>query len=298
MQERERDITRVTLVGTVVNVLLTAFKIAAGVLGHSAAMVSDGVHSLSDFVSDVVILVFVKISSKGCDDNHDFGHGKFETFATLIVAVILLVVAGMMVASGVDDIINVVNGGVLASPSYLALIAAVVSIVSKEVLYQYTVRVGKRVDSPVVVANAWHHRSDAFSSIGSLVGIGGAIMLGNKFVILDPIVGCVIAVVIIVSAVQIAMPAIKELLDVSLPKEMEDEMVSISESIHGVKNIHCLKTHRNGPSIIIEAHLVVDPHITVESAHEICTEVEQALIKRFGTETQISIHIEPAIDSK
>lgn len=297
MDARQSKITKVTLVGTAVNVVLTAGKIAAGIVGRSSAMVSDGIHSLSDLVSDIVVLIFVHISSQGKDESHDFGHGKFETFATLMVALLLLLVAGKMIISGIEDIISVINGGIIAVPTAIALWAAVASIVAKEALYHYTVYVGKKVDSPVVVANAWHHRSDAFSSIGSLIGIGGAMLLGNKFTILDPIAGCIIAIMIIISAIQIAMPAIGELLDVSLPKEMEDEIVTIAESVQGVHNIHELKTHRNGPSIIIEAHLVVDPHLTVVEAHDICTEVENALISHFGQETQISIHIEPDTDA-
>lgn len=298
MDARQSKITKVTLIGTVVNVVLTVGKIAAGIVGRSSAMVSDGVHSLSDLISDIVVLVFVHISSQGKDESHDFGHGKFETFATLMVALLLLLVAGKMITSGIEDIVSVVNGGVIATPTAIALWAAIASIIFKEALYHYTVYVGKQVDSPVVIANAWHHRSDAFSSIGSLIGIGGAMLLGEKFTILDPIAGCIIAVMIIVSAIQIAMPAIRELLDVSLPKEMEDEIVQVSESVNGVHNMHELKTHRNGPSIIIEAHLVVDPQLTVVEAHDICTEVEDALISHFGPETQISIHIEPDINSK
>lgn len=297
MDARQSKITKVTLVGTAVNVVLTAGKIAAGIVGKSSAMVSDGIHSLSDLVSDIVVLIFVHISSQGKDESHDFGHGKFETFATLMVALLLLLVAGKMIISGIEDIISVINGGIIAVPTAIALWAAVASIVAKEALYHYTVYVGKKVDSPVVVANAWHHRSDAFSSIGSLIGIGGAMLLGNKFTILDPIAGCIIAIMIIISAIQIAMPAIGELLDVSLPKEMEDEIVTIAESVQGVHNIHELKTHRNGPSIIIEAHLVVGQHLTVVEAHDICTEVENALISHFGQETQISIHIEPYTDA-
>jgi len=298
MSSRQEKITRVTLVGTAVNIILTVGKIAAGIVGRSSAMVSDGIHSLSDLVSDIIVLVFVRISSQGKDEDHDFGHGKFETLATLMVAVLLLVVAGKMIWSGVEDIIAVINGAELLPPSMIAFAAAVISIVSKELLYHYTVKVGKKVDSPVVIANAWHHRTDAFSSIGSMIGIGGAILLGNKFTILDPIAGCIIAIMIIVSAIQIAMPAIRELLDVSLPKQMEDEIENLAHSVKGVENIHCLKTHRNGPSIIIEAHLVVDPNITVVEAHDISTEVEEILCLHFGSETQISLHIEPHIDSK
>ena len=291
---RESRIMKVTLAGLVVNVLLSAGKIAAGVFGRSAAMLADGVHSLSDLLSDVVVLVFVRVSSRGRDRDHEYGHGKFETLATLIVSLILIVVAAQMMVSGLKSIMEVLHGGVIPRPGYVALVAAVVSILSKEILYRYTVYVGKSVDSPAVMANAWHHRSDAFSSIGSLTGIAGAIFLGDRWVILDPLVCCCISIAILVVAVKMAGPSLKELMDASLPEDVEKEIVALAMSVDGVRNVHELKTRRNGISIIIEAHMVVDPNITVEKAHDIVTAVEDVLRRRYGDGTQISIHIEPS----
>lgn len=291
---REKRIMKVTLAGLVVNVILSAGKIAAGVFGRSAAMVADGVHSLSDLLSDIVVLVFVRVSSRGRDKDHEFGHGKFETLATLIVSLILIVVAAQMMVSGLKSIMEVLHGGTIPRPGYVALAAAAVSILAKEVLYRYTIHVGKAVDSPAVVANAWHHRSDAFSSIGSLVGIAGAIFLGDRWVILDPLVCCCISIAILVVAVRMAGPSLKELMDASLPEDVEKEIVALAMSVDGVRNVHELKTRRNGISIIIEAHMVVDPNITVEKAHDIVTAVEDVLRRRYGDGTQISIHIEPS----
>ena len=291
---REKRIMKVTLAGLVVNVILSAGKIAAGVFGRSAAMVADGVHSLSDLLSDIVVLVFVRVSSRGRDKDHEFGHGKFETLATLIVSLILIVVAAQMMVSGLKSIMEVLHGGTIPRPGYVALAAAAVSILAKEVLYRYTIHVGKAVDSPAVVANAWHHRSDAFSSIGSLVGIAGAIFLGDRWVILDPLVCCCISIAILVVAVKMAGPSLKELMDASLPEDVEKEIVALAMSVDGVRNVHELKTRRNGISIIIEAHMVVDPNITVEKAHDIVTAVEDVLRRRYGDGTQISIHIEPS----
>ena len=276
---REKRIMKVTLAGLVVNVILSAGKIAAGVFGRSAAMVADGVHSLSDLLSDIVVLVFVRVSSRGRDKDHEFGHGKFETLATLIVSLILIVVAAQMMVSGLKSIMEVLHGGTIPRPGYVALAAAAV---------------GKAVDSPAVVANAWHHRSDAFSSIGSLVGIAGAIFLGDRWVILDPLVCCCISIAILVVAVKMAGPSLKELMDASLPEDVEKEIVALAMSVDGVRNVHELKTRRNGISIIIEAHMVVDPNITVEKAHDIVTAVEDVLRRRYGDGTQISIHIEPS----
>lgn len=295
---RTNKITFVTLVGSVVNALLTAFKIVAGIIGHSAAMVADGVHSLSDLLSDVVVLVFVRISGKGRDKNHDYGHGKFETFATLIISLMLLVVGANLMSSGIASIKKILGGESVEAPGMIALWAALLSIVSKEILYRYTAVQGRKLDSPMMVANAWHHRSDALSSVGSLLGIGGAILLGDKFVILDPLAGCVISIFIIVMAVRMSIPAIKELLDVSLPDEMEDEIERTAKGVPGVVDLHELKTRREGPGIVLEGHLVLHSDISLEQAHSISKQVERVLRDRFGDSTQISLHLEPENDSQ
>ena len=296
--QREKEIRHVTVLGAVVNVVLTIGKIVAGVVGRSAAMVADGIHSLSDLLSDVVVIVFTRLSSKGKDKEHSFGHGKFETLATLIISVILVAVGASLMSSGVKSIIDVLGGGVIPEPSYIALVAAAVSIVSKEWIYRVTVKVGKRVGSTVVIANAWHHRSDALSSIGSLVGIGGAILLGDKWTLLDPLASCVISVAIIVVAVKMALPNLAELLETALPPEVEEEIVSIASAVEGVRDVHELKTRRNGMSYIIDAHIVVSPDISIVEAHEIATAVEEALCARYGRETQLSIHVEPCVEAR
>ena len=298
MQTREKEIRKITFIGAVVNIILTAFKIVAGVLGRSAAMVADGVHSLSDLLSDVVVLVFTHISSKGRDRDHSFGHGKFETLATLIVSLILVVVGGKLMAGGVENIIGVMNGETIPVPGLIALWAALASIIAKEILYWVTVRVGRKENSPVVIANAWHHRSDALSSIGALAGIGGAILLGEKWTILDPIASCCISIAIIVVAVKMALPSLSELLETSLPEAIEKDIVQTAASVPGVDDIHNLQTRRNGISFIIDAHVVVDPTISVVQAHDIATAVEDSLRSKYGPETQISIHIEPGREAK
>ena len=296
--DRTSKVTFVTLVGSVVNVILTVLKIIAGIVGRSTAMVADGLHSLSDLLSDIVVIVFVKISSKGRDKNHDYGHGKFETFATLIISLMLIVVAANLMSGGIGKIRLILDGGEVSSPGMIALWAAVASIVLKEILYRYTIIQGKALNSPMMIANAWHHRSDAFSSIGSLLGIAGAIFLGDKFVILDPITGCVISVFIFVMAVKMSVPAIKELLDVSLPDDVEAKIEETAKTIPGVIDLHELKTRREGPGIIMEGHLVLDSEISLKQAHDISKKVEEALRKEFGQETQISLHLEPEDDSE
>ena len=297
-QARRKEIRKITLIGAGVNIVLTAIKIVAGVLGRSAAMIADGVHSLSDLLSDIVVLVFTHISSKGRDRDHSFGHGKFETLATLIVSLILVVVGGKLMAGGVQKIVDILNGEAIPVPGHIALWAALASVLAKEILYIATARVGKKVNSPVVIANAWHHRSDALSSIGALAGIGGAILLGEKWTILDPIASCCISIAIIVVAVKMALPSLSELLETSLPEAIEEDIKKTAAAVPGVEDIHNLQTRRNGISFIIDAHVVVDPTISVVQAHDIATAVEDALRAKYGTETQISIHIEPGREAK
>lgn len=296
--DRTAKVTFVTLVGSVVNIILTVFKIFAGVLGRSTAMIADGIHSLSDLLSDIVVIVFVKISAKGRDKDHDYGHGKFETFATLIISLMLIVVAVNLMSGGINKIRQILDGGEVSSPGMIALWAAVASIVMKEILYRYTIIQGKALNSPMMIANAWHHRSDAFSSVGSLLGIAGAIFLGDKFVILDPITGCVISIFILVMAVNMSVPAIKELLDVSLPDDVEEKIEATAKSVKGVVDLHELKTRREGPGIIMEGHLVLDSDISLKEAHNISKKVEESLRKEFGPETQISLHLEPEDDAE
>lgn len=297
-EERTRKIERVTIGGAVVNIILTAAKLAAGLLGRSSAMIADAVHSLTDLISDVIILVLTRISAKGKDVSHDYGHGKFETLATVVVAILLLVVGAELMAGGVGKINDLINGKEIETPSMIALYAAIVSVMAKEILYQWTVRVGRRVNSPAVITNAWHHRTDALSSVAAALGIGFAIALGGKWVVLDPIVCCAISIFIIFIAVKMAVPAIHELTEGSLPDNMEQQIIEIIQQTKGIENVHNLKTRRSGPNIIIDAHLVVNPEMTVAEAHEITELAENAIFEEFGAETQISLHVEPSIESK
>lgn len=297
MTSREQRISFVTVCGAAANLVLTAAKLLAGIFGHSAAMVADAVHSLSDLVSDAVVLVLVRISSKGEDKGHDYGHGKFETLATLAVSLLLMVVAVKMMADAVLSIKSVIDGNVLAKPSMVALWAAVISIVVKEILYRWTAAEGRRLESQAMVANAWHHRSDALSSVGSLLGIGGAIFLGGSWTVLDPIAGCVISVMIFVVSLKMAGPAMAELMEASLPDETENEILAIISSVDKVDNVHNLKTRRSGHYILIDADIVVDPQMTVVTAHDVTVAAEKALCRRFGPETQISLHVEPSEDA-
>lgn len=294
---RELKIMRITLAGAAANCLLTIVKVAAGLVGHSAAMVADGVHSLTDLISDFIVMVFVKISAKESDSDHGYGHGKYETLATLIVSAMLLVVGIKLLYDGATAIYGHLHGDTLEAPGMITLYMAAVSILVKEVLYQVTARVGRDVNSQAVIANAWHHRTDAISSIGSLVGIAGAIFLGHNWVILDPLAGCIISFFIFMVAIKMALGAVNELMEASLPQSECDEIRDIINAVDGIDDVHELKPRRNGRSVIIDAHIVVDPHITVLVAHEMTIAAEQRLRDRFGIESQIYIHVEPSHDS-
>lgn len=293
MKTREKQITRVTLIGSIVNLLLTVIKIIAGIVGKSGAMIADGIHSLSDLASDIVILIFVPIAGRAKDKNHQYGHGKFETLATLVVSLILMFVAIRLVTNSTKSIISALSGNILPKPGYIALAAAIISIVSKEILYQYTALVARRTNSSVCRANAWHHRSDALSSIGSLVGIGGAVILGNRWTILDPVAAVIIGLMILFVAIKMAKAPIEELMEKSLDEETEKEICNVILATEGVQNMHNLKTRRNGQSKIIDCHIRVKRTISIVEAHDIATNVEKNLKHKFGNETQTSIHIEP-----
>ena len=292
-QERTRKITAVTLLGGAVNTILLIFKFLAGVLGGSAAMIADAVHSLSDFLTDVVVLAFVKISNRPADRKHTYGYGKYETLATLIIGVSLLAVGIGIAMDGVQKIIRVFHGEILPQPGWIAFWAAVLSIALKEITYQVTVRVARQVQSEAVRANAWHHRSDAFSSIGTGLGIGGAILLGQQWTILDPIAALVVALFIIITALRLSYGAIAEFLEQSLPEEEEQEIRAIVASDPDVSELHHLCTRRLGSRVAIEMHIRMPRETPLFIAHKHASAIEQQLKLRFGEQTHINIHLEP-----
>ena len=290
---REKEIYKVTLVGSAGNVALLTFKFIAGVMGHSSAMIADAVHSLSDFITDIIVLAFVHVSAKPQDVGHDYGHGKYETFASFIIGLALLAAATGIIVSGVAKVIDWAGGEQLAAPGWLALVAAVVSIMVKEVLYRYTVRRGKRLDSQAMIANAWHHRSDAFSSIGAALGIGGAILLGNRWTVLDPLASVVVGGILVKVSIDLLRSSMGELTEHSLSSEVEKEIEEIIRSFPDVSEPHNLRTRRIGNRIAIEAHVRMDGNTSLTAAHDRATAIEQAIRQRFGQQTHVSIHMEP-----
>ena len=292
-KDREKSIYRVTLAGSAVNVVLLVFKFVAEFLGGSAAMIADAVHSLSDFITDVIVLLFVKLSAKPEDSDHDYGHGKYETLATSLIGLALMFVGVMIMHNGVCSIASAIMGNPLPQPGMIALAAALVSIALKEWAYRFTVKVGRKCESQAVIANAWHHRSDALSSIGTAVGIGGAILLGEKWAVLDPIAAVVVSVFIIRTAWQLTKQSAGELLEQSLPADMEREIVDIVAREPMTSEVHHLRTRRIGSHIAIEMHLRMPGDISLYESHQHATNIEQKLRKRFGASTHIGLHVEP-----
>ena len=290
---RDKEIYKVTLLGSAGNIALLTFKFIAGFLGNSSAMIADAVHSLSDFVTDLIVLAFVNISAKPQDASHDYGHGKFETLATFFIGLALVAAATGIIVSGSLKLVDWLNGTQLEAPGRLALWAALISIVVKELLYQYTYRKGKSIDSQAVMANAWHHRSDALSSIGAAIGIGGAILLGDRWTVLDPIASIVVGAMLLKVAWELLKSSVGELTECSLPDETENEIEQIITSFPGVSEPHNIRTRRIGNRIAIEAHIRMDGKLTLYEAHERTSAIENKLKETYGPDTHVTLHTEP-----
>lgn len=294
MKNREKEIYKVTLLGSAVNAILVLIKLIAGIIGQSSALLADAVHSLTDFVTDIIVVIFVRISAKPCDEEHGYGHGKFETFATMIIGIILLGTGIGLFANSIRLIISRFSGAQLPEPGWIALTVALLSIIAKEALYRYTVAKGRNLRSDAVAANAWHHRSDAISSVGTAIGIAGAMFLGSKWRILDPMAAAVVSLFIMKAGYDIVRPAMNELLDGSLPKEQIATLRQIIGSVSGVDSFHRLRSRKIGNGIAVDVHIKMDGGITLFKAHDIATQVENEIRKSFGNETTIYVHMEPS----
>ncbi|MGN0210680.1 MAG: cation diffusion facilitator family transporter [Muribaculaceae bacterium] len=293
MDNRQKDIYRVTLIGSAANLALTLLKFLAGWLGHSSAMIADAIHSLSDFITDIVVIAFVKISARPADRIFTYGYGKYETLGTCVIALVLIGVGVNVMVQGTIDTFAHFRGAIIPRPSMLALWAAVLSIAVKEAVYQYTIRAGRHLDSPAMVANAWHHRSDALSSVGTLIGIAGAIFLGDRWRVLDPIAAIVVSVFIMRVGWRLLKTALDELLEKALPAEDEQRILQIVASLPDVCEPHHLRTRHIGNRVAIDMHIRVDGNISLNRAHNLTTQLEHRLRDAFGQNSLISIHTEP-----
>ncbi len=290
---RERDIYKVTLVGSAGNIALLTFKFIAGIVGHSSAMIADAVHSLSDFITDIIVIAFVRISAKPQDESHDYGHGKFETLASFFIGLALIAAATGIIVSGALKIADWLRGEQLEAPGMLALWAALLSVLCKEALYRYTVIRGKALSSQALIANAWHHRSDALSSIGATIGIAGAILLGQRWTVLDPLASVVVGGMLVKVAAGLLRTSIGELTDSSLPQDTEREIEDIIRAFPDVVEPHNLRTRRIGNNVAIEVHIRMDGDLTLRHTHDRATEIEKKLKERFGEAAHITLHVEP-----
>ena len=304
MQTDEKEIRRaerakkVKWIGMIVNVVLSAAKIVAGIFGKSGAMIADGIHSVSDSVTDIIVLVFIGVAAKGENPTFRYGHGKFETFATMLISVALMAVAAGMFVSSASLIIDAFQGRPLPRPTFLALTMALISIAVKEWLFRYTRIAGEHINSMALVANAWHHRSDAFSSIAVAAGISCAMFLGDEWRVLDPIAAAVVSLLIALVAYRLLMPSVRELLEVSLSKEETREIGAEIAKTDGINAFHHLRTRKNGNVYILDFHIKVAPSLTVVAAHDIADRAEKALKKKYGQQTIVNIHIEPYLGEK
>ncbi len=283
---------KVTVIGLLINVILTSLKIIFGIVGRSRALVADGFHSLSDFITDIVVIFGLKFSSKPVDESHDYGHGKIETFATFIVGIFLILVGIYIFYSSVTTIFLIYKGKEVKQPEFVTFIFAFLSIIVKEGLYRYTVFVADKIKSQSIKANAWHHRSDAFSSIATSIGIGLAVFNKN-LIIFDPISAMIVTIFIVRVGIDIVRDSFDELTEKSLSSKEEEEILKVIEGVNGVINPHSIQTRKVGNYIAIDLHIEVDKSISVEEAHRITEKVEEEMTKKYGENYYINIHIEP-----
>ncbi|MEJ2543595.1 MAG: cation diffusion facilitator family transporter [Calditrichaceae bacterium] len=295
-KERLQKARRVTWIGMIWNVFLTILKFVVGFIARSSALIADAVHSLSDFASDISVLIGLKVASKPVDHDHNYGHGKFETLAAIIVGLMLFVVGIGILWDSITILYDYFNGEPLIRPGAIALYAIIASILVKEGLYQYTIKSGKSLHSQVLIANAWHHRSDALSSIAVLFGVSGAILLGDRWVILDPISAGLVSILILKVAAQASFDSFNELMEVSLGKERQKEIFALVAEVPGVSIPHNLRTRKIGNTVAIDMHIKVDKNLTIIKAHDIATLVENKLKEAFGADSFISIHVEPLLE--
>ena len=291
-QLRNRVEKRCTLVGMTSDVCLSALKIATGIIGHSSAILADGIHSIGDTVTDALVYAMVRLSGKGVDDRYRYGRGKYETLAAFLISVILMVVALGLMVDGVKDVWAAWLGDTLERPHNIALIVGIIAVVAKEGLYHYTRIKGRQTGSTALKAYAWHHRADALSTAATLLGVAGAMFLGESWRVLDPLAAIAVSVLILVLAYRMGRPAVEELLEVSLPQEEQEKITAIVNGTPGVKAFHNLRTRRNGSLRVVDIHIKVDGDLSVNESHDITRTIEHGLSEALG-EVMTNIHVEP-----
>lgn len=290
--QRYQDAKKVTLVGALINLVLAILKIVFGYLGHSQSLVADGIHSLSDLLTDVLVIVAAKHSARDADSEHPYGHGRFETVSTVALGTFLIVVAGGI---AVDAFHRLLEPELLMQPALITLIVAAVSIISKEFLYHYTMVVAKKHKSNMLRANAWHHRTDSISSVIVLFGIGGT-MLGLGY--LDAIAAIGVALLIGKIGWDLCVQSIRELVDTALDPERIEAIENTIQAVPGVQELHMLRTRQMGGNALVDVHIQVQPKLSVSEGHYVSEKVRAALIKHVDEVTDVMVHIDPEDDEK
>lgn len=290
MMSPERKITHLSIW---INIVLTGLKLAAGIFGRSQALIADAVHSLSDFATDIAVLVGLRFTSKPVDKDHAYGHGKYETIVAAIIGLALAYVGMRIAGASIQRIFHAMHGDPLPMPSVYAFWAAILSIVVKEWLYRATMRVARTTGNASLVANAWHHRSDAFSSIATAAGVGAAAFLGHDWLILDPIAALFVSIFLFKIAWQIVREQVGLLTDQSLAPEVCEEILATARNIPGIMQPHNLRTRMVGHIPVIDMHIRLRADLPLREAHDIASKLEYALRQRFGKETIANLHLEP-----
>lgn len=287
METRYEEASKVTMVAILWNVFLSAIKIFSGIIGNSTAMIADGIHSASDIITSVGVLIGNKISSKPGDKNHNYGHEKAETLVSFLLSIMLTVVSITIAIEGAKKLFNL---EAVKIPTLMPLIVSIISILIKEYQYRITIRVAKKINSPSLKADAWHHRSDALSSVAAFIGIGGA-MIGFK--VLEPAATIIVAIIVCKVALEIFKEAMNELMDVSISEEQEKQIIEYSQSIEGVKHVKTVRTRKHGAFAYVDLVICVDGTLTVAEGHDIATHLEKNLINEMEVIKGITVHVEP-----
>lgn len=287
MKNNEKIAIKVSVISIILNCLLTLIKFISGVISKSSAMISDSVHSLSDVLSTFVVIIGVKISNKQADSDHPYGHERIECVSAIILSGMLFIIGALI---GINGIKNVTNSSNLVMPGVLALIASIISIISKEAMYQYTIRVSKKINSAALKADAWHHRSDALSSIGSFIGILGS-RLGFK--VFDPLASVIISLCIIKVSIDIFKDAIDKMVDKSCDKEVIDKVISVIEKNESVKNIDDIKTRQFGNKAYVDVEISVDENLLLKDAHKVAEEIHDSVENEINIVKHCMVHVNP-----
>lgn len=291
--ERSKEAITVTNISIGSGIFLTVFKFFAGVLGNSTALIADAVHSLSDLLSDVVLVIAFRIVRKPYDEDHNYGHGKFETLSTVFIGVVLLLAAGTIAFENFGRLKLFWLGQDQSPPTSIALWGAGLSIAIKEFLFFITMKKAKKLNSGGLKANAWHHHTDALSSIATLIGVGGAIFLGGRWWVLDPVAAMIVSVFVAVVGVRIFKEAIDVLTEKSLGEESHLKILQLANKVKGIVDPHDIRSRKIGNEVAIDFHVRIDSEMSVKEAHDLVKILEHLLYDEFGVDSLLTIHVDP-----